>query len=83
MMQPYKKRLAVEVLGVEGLSASGFILPDTVAEWIPPTQGRVVAVGSEVGKTAVGEKILYGLGAGTEYRGLLFLHEDDIICEMD
>ncbi len=80
---PAKHRLIVEVLKVEGLTDSGFLVPDTVKEWIPPTQGRVVAIGRGVGKTAVGENILYSLGAGTEYRGFLVLHEDDIICEMD
>jgi len=82
-MRPTKHRLVVEVLEVEGLSERGLLLPDTVSEWIPPTQGRVVAIGSGVGKTRVGEKVLYGLGAGTEYRGLLVLHENDIICGMD
>ena len=82
-IRPTRKRLVVEVLEVGGLSESGFLLPDTVTEWIPPTQGRVVAAGSGVEKTRVGEKVLYGLGAGTEYKDLLILHEDDIICEMD
>ena len=82
-IKPTKHRLVVKVLEVEGLSERGFVLPDTVAEWIPPTQGRVVAVGSNVEKTRVGEKVLYGLGAGEEYEGVLVLHEDDIICGMD
>ncbi len=82
-MRPTKYRVVVEVLEVEGLSEKGFVLPDTVVEWIPPTQGRVVAIGGGVEKTAVGSKVLYGLGAGMEWNGLLVLHENDIICEMD
>ena len=82
-MQPTRKRLFVEVLEVEGLSDRGFILPDTVSEWIPPTQGRVVAVGLEVERIRVGEKVLYGLGCGEEYNGVLILHENDVICGMD
>lgn len=81
-IRPTKHRLVVEVLEVRGLSENGMVVPDTVREWIPPTQGLVVGIGSEVKKTSVGERILYGLGAGEEYRGVLILHENDIICRM-
>ena len=81
--KPRGKRLFVEVVEVDGLSDHGFILPDTVSEWIPPTQGRVVAVGMEVERVGVGETVLYGLGCGEEYNGVLILHENDIICMVD
>lgn len=82
-IRPTKHRIVVEVLNIEGLSERGFLLPDTVSEWIPPTQGRVVAIGRGVKNTQVGENILYSLGSGTEYRGFLVLHENDVICEMN
>lgn len=81
--RPTKDILMVEPLEVEGLTSKGFLLPGTVTEWIPPQQGKVLAVGRDITKVAVGDKILYGLESGVLVLGMLFLREGDIICEMD
>ena len=62
---------------------SGMKVPDTVASFIPPQQGEVVAIGSDVAGVKVGDSVLFGLEVGVEFEGLVFLKQADIVCRVE
>ena len=81
-LQPLGDRLIVEVLEEEETTFSGIVLPDTAKE--KPQRGRILAVGPgrvlDDGKresmdVKVGQKVLYGKYAGTEFK----VEEDDLL----
>ena len=89
-LRPLHDRLIVKRLEEERKTASGIVIPDTVAE--KPDQGEVLAIGpgkkNEEGKlfpvdVKVGDKILFGKYSGSEIKlngeEHLIMREEDIL----
>ncbi len=62
--QPLGKRVLVERIEEATTTASGIIIPDNAKE--KPSQGKVVAVSSEVENVASGDTVVFGKYAGSE-----------------
>lgn len=62
--QPLGKRVLVERLEEATTTASGIIIPDNAKE--KPSQGKVVAISSEVENVANGDTVVFGKYAGSE-----------------
>jgi chaperonin GroES len=62
--QPLGKRVLVERLEEATTTASGIIIPDNAKE--KPSQGKVVAVSSEVENVAEGDTVVFGKYSGSE-----------------
>ena len=90
-LRPLHDRVIVKRLEEERKTASGIVIPDTVAE--KPDQGEVLAIGpgkkNEEGKlfpvdVKVGDKILFGKYSGTTVKvdgeELLVMREEDIMA---
>jgi chaperonin GroES len=90
-LRPLHDRLIVKRLEEERKTASGIVIPDTVAE--KPDQGEVLAIGpgkkNEDGKLSpvdlkVGDKILFGKYSGTTVKidgeELLVMREEDVMA---
>ena len=90
-IRPLHDRVIVKRLDEEKKTASGIVIPDTVAE--KPDQGEVMAVGpgkkNDEGKlfpvdVKVGDKILFGKYSGTTVKidgeELLVMREEDIMA---
>ena len=90
-LQPLGDRLIVEALEEEETTSSGIVLPDTAKE--KPQEGTILAVGpggfDNDGKriamdVSVGQKVLYGKYAGTEFKldddELLIVSQKDILA---
>ena len=90
-LRPLHDRVIVKRLEEERKTASGIVIPDTVAE--KPDQGEVLAVGNgkilEDGKTRtldvkVGDRILFGKYSGQAVKvdgeELLVMREEDIMA---
>jgi chaperonin GroES len=85
-IRPLADRVIIEPAAAETTTASGIIIPDTAQE--KPQKGIVVAAG--IGKVdepmtvAVGDTVLYGKYAGTEFKfegeDYLILRESDILA---
>ncbi|NCG43562.1 MAG: co-chaperone GroES [Proteobacteria bacterium] len=79
-------RVIIEPAAAETTTASGIIIPDTAQE--KPQKGIVVAAGNgkvdEPMTVAVGDTVLYGKYAGTEFKfegeDYLILRESDILA---
>jgi chaperonin GroES len=95
---PKGDMLLVERRAAENLSAGGLLIPDEAKDKDRPAEGTVVAVGPMVGKSTgmlamesaslkVGDHIIFGKYAGTEYAWggdvLLFMREDEIIAVVE
>ena len=89
-LRPLHDRVIVKRLEEERKTASGIVIPDTVAE--KPDQGEVMAIGpgkkNEEGKlfpvdVKVGDKVLFGKYSGTTVRvegdEILVMREEDIM----
>ena len=90
-LRPLHDRVIVKRLEEERKTASGIVIPDTVAE--KPDQGEVLAIGpgkkNEDGKLSpvdvkVGDKVLFGKYAGSTVKvdgdELLVMREEDIMA---
>ena len=90
-LQPLGDRVVVKPTPREEMTKSGIVLPDTAKE--KPQEGAIVAVGPgrilDDGKrepmdVKVGQKILYGKYAGTEFKiddeELLIVSQKDILA---
>lgn len=85
-IRPLADRVIVEPSAAETKTASGIIIPDTAQE--KPQQGVVVAAGNgkpdEPMTVKVGDKVLYGKYAGTEFKfesnDYLIMRESDILA---
>ena len=90
-LRPLHDRVIVKRLEEERKTASGIVIPDTVAE--KPDQGEVMAIGpgkkNEEGKlfpvdVKVGDKILFGKYSGSEVKvddkDYLILREEDVLA---
>ncbi|NCF96109.1 MAG: co-chaperone GroES [Bacteroidetes bacterium] len=85
-IRPLADRVIIEPAAAETPTASGIIIPDTAQE--KPQKGIVVAAGNgkvdEPMTVAVGDTVLYGKYAGTEFKfegeDYLILRESDILA---
>lgn len=85
---PLHDRLLIRPLHTPVYKSRGHIVPETVTDWIPPTQGEVLKRGPLARKVRPGSRVLYGLGSGVrvtleDNSEVLLLRERDVICEMD
>src|SRR5271156_6781736 len=92
--RPLHDRVVIKRIDAEEKSSGGIIIPDTAKE--KPSQGEVTAVGpggrDEAGKLIpidikVGDRVLFGKGAGTEIKidgqELLIMKESDVMGIID
>ena len=85
-IRPLADRVIIEASAAETKTASGIIIPDTAQE--KPQEGVIVAAGNgkvdEPMTVKVGDKVLYGKYAGTEFKfegaDLLIMRESDILA---
>jgi len=62
--QPLGNRVLVERTEDAKTTVSGIIIPDNAKE--KPSQGKIVAVGSEVEEITVGDTVVFGKYSGNE-----------------
>lgn len=62
--QPLGKRVLVQRVEEATTTASGIIIPDNAKE--KPSQGKVIAISSEVENIAVDDTIVFGKYSGSE-----------------
>jgi len=62
--KPLGDRLLVERVEEVSTTASGIIIPDNAKD--KPSQGTVIAIGSDVEEINVGDTIVFGKYSGTE-----------------
>ena len=62
--KPLGDRLLVERVEEVNTTASGIIIPDNAKE--KPSQGKVLAIGSDVEEVNVGDTVVFGKYAGTD-----------------
>lgn len=62
--QPLGNRVLVERLEEATTTASGIIIPDNAKE--KPSQGRVIAIGSDVEEVEKGDVVVFGKYVGNE-----------------
>ena len=90
-LRPLGDRVVVQPTPREEMTKSGIVLPDTAKE--KPQEGKILAVGPgrvlddgsrEAMDVAVGQKVLYGKYAGTEFKvddeDLLIVSQKDILA---
>ena len=90
-LQPLGDRVVIKPMAREEMTKSGIVLPDTAKE--KPQEGTIVAAGPgrilDDGKresmdVKVGQKVLYGKYAGTEFKlegeDLLIVSQKDILA---
>ena len=85
-IRPLADRVIIEASAAETKTASGIIIPDTAQE--KPQEGAIVAAGNgkvdEPMTVKVGDKVLYGKYAGTEFKfegaDFLIMRESDILA---
>ena len=90
-IKPLEDRIVVQPLDAEQTTASGLVIPDTAKE--KPQEGEILAVGPgrtlddgkrEALDVKVGQKVLYGKYAGTEFKvdeeELLIVSQKDILA---
>jgi chaperonin GroES len=78
---PLGKRVLIERQEESNTTASGIIIPDTAKE--KPSQGKVVAVSSEVENVNVNDTVVFGKYSGSELTiegsTYLVLEVDDLL----
>ncbi len=62
--KPLGDRLLVERVGENDTTASGIIIPDNAKE--KPSEGKVLAIGSEVEEVKEGDIVIFGKYSGAE-----------------
>ena len=90
-LRPLGDRVVIKPTPREEMTKSGIVLPDTVKE--KPQEGEILAVGAgrtlddgkrEAMDVKVGQKVLYGKYAGTEFKvdgeDLLIVSQKDILA---
>lgn len=83
-IQPVGNRLLVRQTVVEQYRSGSLVVPHTVGQWIPPTQGEVLSVGPRVTGVGVGDTVVYGLEAGAELEdGLRIISEVEVVCRIE
>lgn len=93
-IRPLSDRIVVEPKETESKTAGGIVIPDT-ADKDKPMQGTVVAIGNgkyidgkiQPLQVKVGEKILFGKYAGTNFKfegkDFLVMREEDVVGVID
>lgn len=65
---------------------AGLVMPNTTQQWVPPQQGKVVALGEEAMKVSVGDLVVYGLGCGKpvvfDQELFLIISQSEIIAKV-
>jgi len=78
--QPLGNRVLVERVEEQTTTASGIIIPDNAKE--KPSQGKIVAVGSDVEHISAGDTVVFGKYSGNDIsldgKEYLILDADDI-----
>lgn len=81
-LQPLADRIVLEQLDSEEKTASGIILPDSAKE--KPSEGKVLAVGSDVKEVKVGDRVLYSKygpnEAKVDGKELMIAKEEDVLA---
>ncbi|MBQ2787701.1 MAG: co-chaperone GroES [Bacteroidaceae bacterium] len=85
-VKPLSDRVLILPMAAEEKTVGGIIIPDTAKE--KPLQGKVVAVGNgtkdEEMVIAVGDQVLYGKYAGTEFEfegeKYLIMRQSDVLA---
>lgn len=85
-IKPLADRVLILPMAAEEKTIGGIIIPDTAKE--KPLQGKVVAVGNgtkdEVMEITVGDQVLYGKYAGTEFEldgeKYLIMRQSDVLA---
>ena len=85
-IKPLADRVLILPMAAEEKTIGGLIIPDTAKE--KPLQGKVVAVGNgtkdEVMEITVGDQVLYGKYAGTEFEldgeKYLIMRQSDVLA---
>ena len=79
--QPLGKRVLIERVEEAKTTASGIYIPDSAKE--KPSQGKVIAVSTEVENIAVNDTVVFGKYAGSELTldGITYLviETDDLL----
>ncbi|MEA3522781.1 MAG: co-chaperone GroES [Campylobacterota bacterium] len=75
--KPLGERLLIERVAEPTTTASGIIIPDNVKE--KPSQGKVIAISSEVKDVEVGNTVVFGKYSGSE---LVVDGKDYLILEL-
>ena len=79
--QPLGKRVLIERVEEAKTTASGIYIPDSAKE--KPSQGKVLAVSSEVETVAVNDTVVFGKYAGSELTldgtDYLVIETDDLL----
>ncbi|MBI2798393.1 co-chaperone GroES [Candidatus Saccharibacteria bacterium] len=83
-IQPLGDRVVLEQVELEEKTAAGIILPDSAKE--KPSEGKVLAVGTEVKEVKAGDRVLYSKYGPTEVKvdgkELMIVKEEDILAVM-
>jgi chaperonin GroES len=86
-IQPKGEYILVQRREPENISAGGLFIPEAVKEQDRPAEGVVLAVGYNVRMLSVGNHIIFGKYAGTEYpwgtESLLFMREEEVIATVE
>ena len=85
-IKPLADRVLILPMAAEEKTIGGIIIPDTAKE--KPLKGKVVAVGNgtkdEVMEITVGDQVLYGKYAGTEFEldgeKYLIMRQSDVLA---
>jgi len=79
--QPLGKRVLVERVEEATTTATGIIIPDNAKE--KPSQGKVVAISTEIENIATGDTVVFGKYAGNELtlegKTYLVIEADDLL----
>ena len=71
----------------ENFSAGGLVIPDEAVAADRPAEGVILAVGPKVDSLGVGDHIIFGKYAGTEYpwgaEFLLFMRGEEVIATVE
>lgn len=83
-LKPLGTRIWVEPITIKEEKIGSLFVPETSRNIEKPITGTVKAIGDEVKKVKVGDKVYYGRYAGTnlevDQKVLLFIKEEDIIA---
>ena len=86
-LTPKGDQILVQRRAAENISAGGLVIPDEAQAKDKPAEGTVMAIGPKVDDVRVGDHILFGIYAGTEYpwgvETLLFMREEEIIATVE
>ena len=86
-LTPKGDQILVQRREAENISAGGLVIPEEAQAKDKPAEGVVMAVGPNVNDVKVGDHVLFGLYAGTEYafgiEVLLFMAESEVIATVE